>query len=54
LDLQIKSYACLKFLGEVWVGDNEVELTKMPKNGRRRRKKEEAGRKKWDPRAVGR
>jgi hypothetical protein len=32
LDLQIKSYVCLKFLGEVWVGwacagTNEEELT---------------------------
>jgi hypothetical protein len=40
----MKSYGCLKFLGEVWARQawaraNEVELTKMPKNGGRRRKK---------------
>jgi hypothetical protein len=45
LDLQIKSYGCLKFIGEVWAGRacagaNEVELTKVPKSGRRRKKKE--------------
>jgi hypothetical protein len=42
LDLQIKSYGCLTFLGKVWAGQacagvNEVELTKVPKNGGRRR-----------------
>jgi hypothetical protein len=36
LDLRIKSYGCLKFLGEVWVrracaGANEEELTKHQK-----------------------
>jgi hypothetical protein len=36
LDLRIKSYGCLKFLGEVWVGRayagaNEEELTKHQK-----------------------
>jgi hypothetical protein len=36
LDLWIKSYGCLKFLGEVWARlacaeANEVELTKVPK-----------------------
>jgi hypothetical protein len=40
----------LKFLGELWAGRacagaNEVELTKVPKSGGRRRKKREAGRK---------
>jgi hypothetical protein len=35
---------CLKFLGELWAGRactgaNEVELTKVPKSGGRRRKK---------------
>jgi hypothetical protein len=44
LDLRIKSYGCLKVLGEVWAGQalaqaNEVELTKVPKSGGRRRKK---------------
>jgi hypothetical protein len=48
----IKNYGCLKFLRVVWVGRacaeaNEVELTKVPKSGGRRRKKmEEVGRKK--------
>jgi hypothetical protein len=37
LDLQIKSYACLKFQGEVWAGRacaaaNEKELTNCAKN----------------------
>jgi hypothetical protein len=37
LNLQIKSYGCLKFLGEVWarracVGANEEELTNHKKN----------------------
>jgi hypothetical protein len=36
LDLRIKSYGCLKFLGEVWVGRacvgaNEEELTTCAK-----------------------
>jgi hypothetical protein len=36
LDLQIKSYECLKFLGEVWagqacIGANEEELTTCTK-----------------------
>jgi hypothetical protein len=36
LDLRIKSYQCLKFLGEVWAGRacagaNEEELTKHQK-----------------------
>jgi hypothetical protein len=39
LDLWIKSYGCLKFLGEVWAGQacaraNEEELTKYKKNWR--------------------
>jgi hypothetical protein len=45
LDVRIKSYECLKFLGEVWagracVGANEEELTICKKNGG---KKEEEG-----------
>jgi hypothetical protein len=31
LDLRIKSYGCLKFLGEVWVGEYEQELTTCAK-----------------------
>jgi hypothetical protein len=55
----------LKFLGELWAGracarTNEVELTKVPKSGGRRKKKRggrrknvKAGRKKWDPCGAG-
>jgi hypothetical protein len=42
LDLRIKSYGCLKFLGEVWagwacVGDNQQELTTCAKSEGRRK-----------------
>jgi hypothetical protein len=44
LDLRIKSYGCLKFQGEVWVGQacsvaNEKELTTWAKNGGQEEKK---------------
>jgi hypothetical protein len=48
LDLRIKSYGCLKFLGEVWagracVGANEEELTTCGKIWEQRGRKEGAG-----------
>jgi hypothetical protein len=48
LDLQIKSYGCLKFLGEVWAGRacagaNEEELTACGKTWGQRSRKEGVG-----------
>jgi hypothetical protein len=48
LDLQIKSYGCLKFLREVWVGQacvraNEEELITCAKIWGQRGRKEGAG-----------
>jgi hypothetical protein len=48
LDLQIKNYGCLKFLGEVWArracaGANEEELTTCGKIWGQRGRKEGAG-----------
>jgi hypothetical protein len=45
LDLRIKSYGCLKFLGEIWagwacVGANEEELTTCVKIWEQRGRKE--------------
>jgi hypothetical protein len=44
LDLQIKSYGCLKFQGEVWAGQacagaNQQELTTCTKSGGQEEKK---------------
>jgi hypothetical protein len=44
LDLRIKSYGCLKFQGEVWVGRacagaNQQELTTCAKSGGQEEKK---------------
>jgi hypothetical protein len=44
LDLRIKSYGCLKFQGEVWVGRacagaNQQELTTFAKSGGQEEKK---------------
>jgi hypothetical protein len=55
MDLQIKSYGCLKFLREVWagwacVGANEEELTNNNKFWGRR--EEGRGLQKWKTRRV--